>query len=56
MLGPFAPSSTPEAHINRMGVVPKGPCPGNWRLITDISFPVGGSINEGIRLELCSLH
>ena len=29
MLGPFAPSSAPEVHINRMGVVLKGHVPGN---------------------------
>ena len=56
MFGPFAPSSVPEVHINRMGVVPKGHVPGKWRLITDLSFPAGGSVNEGIRPDLCSLH
>ena len=45
----------PGLHINRMGVVPKGHTPGRWRLITDLSFPQGASVNDGINRELCSL-
>ena len=47
---------TPGLHINRMGVVPKGHTPGRWRLITDLSHPVGVSVNDGIQSELCSLR
>ena len=55
MLGPFPLSfSTPELHINRFGVIPKGHS-GKWRLITDLSFPPGGSVNDGVDPELCSL-
>ena len=56
MLGPFSPGQASEVHINRMGVVPKGHTPGRYRLITDLSFPEGASVNEGISSELCSLR
>jgi len=39
-----------------MGVVPKGHTPGRWRLITDLSFPEGASVNDGIDPYLCSLQ
>ena len=56
MLGPFQSHQLPEQHINRMGVVPKGHTPGSWRLITDLSYPEGGSVNDGIDSRLCSLR
>jgi hypothetical protein len=55
MSGPFLPGHIPGLHINRKGVVPKGHTPGRWRLITDLSHPEGGSVNEGIEAQLCSL-
>ena len=56
MLGPF-PShvSGPPLHFNRIGVVPKGYNTGKWRLITDLSYPSSGSVNDGIDPSLCSL-
>ena len=56
MVGPFPPGSVPGLHIKRMGVVPKGHTPGRWRLITVLSHPEGGSVNDGIKAELCSLR
>ena len=56
MLGPFRPGQIPNLHVNRMGVVPKGHSPGRFRLITDLSFPEGASLNDGISSELCSLR
>ena len=44
-----------DLHINRMGVIPIGHTPRRWRLITDLSFPEGGSVNDGIDPGLCSL-
>ena len=41
--------------VNRCGVVPKGHLPGKWRLITDLSFPPGSSVNDGIDPAFCSL-
>ena len=58
MLGPFSAaemSRLPACHINQFGVIPKGHNTGNWRLIIDLSFPPGGSVNDGISSELCSL-
>ena len=39
-----------------MGVIPKGHVPGKWRLITDLSYPQGASVNDGIDPQLCSLQ
>ena len=55
MAGPFPPGSVPGLHINRMGVVPKGHGSRSWRLITNLSYPEGTSVNDGIKTELCSL-
>ena len=48
MLGPFTPDLCPYLHINRFGVIPKGQNTGKWRLITDLSYPEGQSVNDGI--------
>ena len=57
LLGPFEDiSHLPPLHINRFGVIPKGHNTGKWRLITDLSFPHGHSVNDGIDPDLCSLH
>ena len=47
--------STPEPHINRFGVIPKGHDTGRWRLITNLSFPPERSVNDGVDAALCSL-
>jgi len=55
MLGPFTDSNgLPPLHVNRFGVIPKGHNTGKWRLITDLPFPDGGSVNDGIEPVLCS--
>ena len=41
--------------INRFGVIPKGRT-GKWRLITDLSFPEGRGVNDGIDPQYCSLE
>ena len=55
MLGPFPPSLKSQVHINRFGLIPKGHNTGKFRLITDLSFPHGQSVNDGIESEFCSL-
>lgn len=58
MLGPYEPeelTGLPAYHINRFGVIPKGHNTGKWRLITDLSYPPGESINDGVDPDLCSL-
>ena len=55
ILGPFTIGAFPGIHINRFGVIPKKHQAGKWRLITDLSFPEGGSVNDAIDSALCSL-
>ena len=58
MLGPFQsfpPGTVPELQVNKIGIIPKGHTPGKWRLITDLSSPIGASVNDGIETELSSL-
>ena len=55
ILGPFPKETAPNVHINRFGVIPKKHQVGKWRLITDLSFPEGSSINDGIDTTACSL-
>ena len=57
MLGPFREeelAGLPMLHINCFGVIPKGHNTGKWRLITDLSYPPGESVNDDINPELCS--
>ena len=52
MLGSSPPGfSTPELHINRFGIIPKGHDTGRWRLIIDLSFPPERSVNDGVDAE-----
>ena len=55
MLGPFSTLHLPACQMNRFGVILKGHNRGRWRLITDLLYPPGQSINDGIVPELCSL-
>ena len=54
VVGPLDPSMVPQVHTNRFGVIPKGTS-GRWRLIVDMSFPPGSSVNNGISEVKCSL-
>ena len=55
LLGPFEPSEVGcGVQVNRFGVIPKRQHD-KWRLIVDLSHPEGGSVNDGIDPELCSL-
>ena len=42
-------------HISRFGVIPKKSQLGKWRLIVDLSYPNGASVNDGIDAAVCSL-
>ena len=55
LVGPFHPSLMPNVHISRFGLIPKNHQESKWRLIVDLSFPSGHSVNDGIPKELCSL-
>ena len=54
LLGPLNRESFPDVHVSPFGVIPKSE-PGKWRLILDLSSPEGGSVNDGIDKDLCSL-
>ena len=45
-----------EIHVSPLGIIPKKNRPGKWRLIVDLSSPKGGSVNDGINSDLCSLQ
>ena len=53
--GPLQPEETARVHISRFGVIPKPHQPGKWRMIVDLSHPVGLSVNDGIDKSHCSL-
>lgn len=52
--GSFALTQATAVHISPIGIVPKTQ-PGKWRLIVDLSYPQGGSVNDGIDPSVCSL-
>ena len=56
ILGPFSPHTILNIHINRLASYQKKSQVGKWRLITDLSFPEGHSINDAISAELCTLQ
>ena len=53
--GQYSPSNCPGVHVNKFGVIPKNHLQNKWRLITDISYPLGNGVNDGIPAHLCSL-
>ena len=55
MIGPLPLTWRPHLHINRFGLIPKGHNTGKYRLITDLSFPRGASVNDGISPDLSTL-
>ena len=55
VVGPLPPSLHAGCHVSRFGVIPKGHQQEKWRLIVDLSYPKGHSINDGIPKHLCSL-
>ncbi len=54
VIGPLDPAVLPSVHVSPFGVRPKGNT-GKWRLILDLSAPIGRSINDGIGSSLSSL-
>ena len=42
-------------HISRLRVIRKGHTLGKWWLITDLSYPLGASVNDGIAKDHYSL-
>ena len=56
VMGPMEAQTVAHIQINRFGVIPKNHQPGKWRLIVNLSYPKGHSVNNGIESELCSLN
>ena len=56
VVGPLDVGSCPRVQVNRFGFVPKNHQPGKWRLIVDLSYPRGSSVNDGVEPELCSMR
>ena len=52
--GLFHASAVPKIHISRFGVIYKNHKPNKWRLIVDLSYPTGHSVNDGISTHLCT--
>ena len=57
VVGPLAVNKFRDTDlmISCFGVIPKGST-GKWRMIVDLSFPEGSSVNDGIEADICSLH
>lgn len=54
--GPLTAEESQGIQVNRFGVIEKPHQPGKFRLIVDLSFPEGHSVNDGIEPELCSMQ
>ena len=54
--GPFDSPPLPNLQVSSFGVIPKRGQVGKWRLIVDLSSPMGSSVNDGINPEDCTLH
>ena len=55
LLGPLPARLSSLVHVSPVGLVPKAHQANSWRMIVDLSHPPHGSVNDGIRRELCSL-
>ena len=51
MVGPLSPHLCSHIRLSRMAVVPKK-TPGKFRVIVNLSAPVGGSVNDNIHRDL----
>lgn len=54
IVGPFNSPPLSTLQCSPIGLIPKQQ-PGEWRLITHLSFPKGSSINDGIPDDMCSV-
>ena len=52
---PLPAMGDPGIHTSHFWVIPKPHQPGKWRLIVDLSYPKGASVNDRVDPELCSL-
>ena len=52
VIGPIEAGPVP-VQVNRFGIIPKPHQPGKWRMIVDLSYPKGSSMNDVSR-EMCA--
>ena len=50
------PISQDGIHTSPIGLIPKARQVGKWRMIVDLSYPAGGSVNDGISRTLSSVR
>ena len=55
LLGPLPAHMSSLVHVSPVGLVTKAHQANSWRMIVDLSHPPHGSVNDGIRRDLCSL-
>ena len=55
VIGPLNPADFPQVQISRFGVIPKKHAANEWRMILDLSYPPGSSVNDGVDRTLSSL-
>ena len=55
MVGPLHSGLLGLTHCSPIGLVPKGRGTDQWRMIVDLSYPSGASVNDGVSPSLCSL-
>ena len=55
VIGPLPESVLLFLLFNRFGVISKS-TPGKWRLILDLSFPQGASVNDGVSPDIWHLQ
>ena len=55
LVGPIRESLIPFVHVSPLGLVPKSHQPNRFRMIVDLSFPKGRSVNDGISKVLASI-
>ena len=56
LLGPVPPQLAIHCHVSPIGIIPKPHQPGKWRLFVDLSSPRGGSVNDGISVEVSHMR
>jgi len=54
-MGLLPPAWKSIIHVNRVGLVPKRRNSGTFRMITNLLFPHGAIVNDGISPDLTSL-
>lgn len=55
VLGPFPEPTFPNLRVSHLGIVPKK-ASRVFQLIHHLSYPRGGSVNDGIPKQLCFVH